>query len=96
MFHCGHKFHQECLAEAVLPYLSVEETTLVAHVTNALGEMAVRLEQEGRLSQALMEEREEERERLRDVVACECLYCGHRMVECVGKAFLEEGEEGVW
>lgn len=87
LFQCGHKFHQDCLSESVLEYLSTEEKQHVLHLRAKLVSMA---SDDSRISKAVWEERHVVRAQLDDVVACECLYCGDRMVDSIDKPFIPD------
>uniref|UniRef100_A0A6A7G726 Vacuolar protein sorting-associated protein 18 homolog n=2 Tax=Hirondellea gigas TaxID=1518452 RepID=A0A6A7G726_9CRUS len=87
IFQCTHKFHQDCLCDAVLEYMTAPEKQQVLQLRARLLSLS---SDDGRISRSAYEERARVRAQLDDLVACECLYCGDRFVECIDRPFLAE------
>lgn len=87
LFQCSHKFHQDCLCDAVLGHLSREDKALVLQLRSELVSLS---SDDGRVNKTTWEQRRSVRGQLDDVVACECLYCGDRMVDSIDQPFIPD------
>ena len=84
LFQCGHKFHQDCLCEAVQECLFHEEKS---HYSVLKKKLQALTRNDGKNS---WEESKEVKEMLDDLVACECLYCGERTVDSITIPFISD------
>ena len=88
LFPCSHKFHQDCLSDAVLVYLNPKQQKQVADLKGKL----LALSGDETSTNNLWSDREQIRAKIDSIVAGECLYCGDIAVDSVDLPFIE-GEE---
>ena len=87
MFQCNHKFHQDCLSEVVMEYLTVTESHQLKNLKSKLVALS---SDDGRMTKSVWEQRQSLKEQLHDIVACECLHCGERIVDAIDKPFIPD------
>ncbi|XP_043212479.1 vacuolar protein sorting-associated protein 18 homolog [Amphibalanus amphitrite] len=94
VFPCGHKFHQDCLADEVTPLLSQEQRDRVAeleHKLTTLPEDDLGSAAAGGVTQ--VSPRVTVREELDELVAAECLYCGDYLIRVLDEPLLNDFPE---
>ncbi|XP_049287581.1 vacuolar protein sorting-associated protein 18 homolog [Anopheles funestus] len=104
VFHCGHKFHADCLERQVVPYLSTEtaerltmlKQTLAA--TQHLAESGTAVA--GGTSTAqdaatvqVGSHKEKLKSEIEAIISSECLYCGHLTINALDKPFVENWQQ---
>ena len=92
--NCGHKFHTECLIQALIPHLSPAR---IKRIEELRIELASKRSSEDDVqsidSRSLkMSKRELLRAELDDLIASECIFCGELMIKLIDKPFFEHTE----
>ncbi len=86
---CGHKFHTDCLIEAVRPHLSVGRQKKLAEVTAELESKQPPDDVQSVDSRSLKLSRKDQlRAELDNLVASECIHCGEVMIKMIDKPFI--------
>ena len=97
IFSCGHMFHSDCLAEAIIPHLPgprqkklVELQSLVESLSRdqEKDSLSVSSNKSGSTLHRLQQAQAE----LDDLIAGECLFCGDIMIRNIDKPFIEDTE----
>ena len=93
---CGHKFHTDCLTEAVKPHLSLARQRRLEEL---LQDLASRKNNENDDVQSidsktlqLQSRKDELRAEVEDLIANECIHCGDIMIKLIDKPFIEDLE----
>ena len=102
LFVCSHRFHTDCLIEAVVPHFGKERKRKVEELqrelakvsnTNAvskqINEDTMSIGSKGSGS-AKLSYREQIRAELDDLIASECVFCGDIMVKSIDKPFIAD------
>ena len=96
---CGHKFHTDCLKEAVRPHLSqarqkrlAEVEQDLAQVTSASGGFEDEDVQSVDSKTLRISKKDQLRAELEDLIASECIYCGDIMIRLIDKPFIEAAD----
>lgn len=90
LFPCSHKFHQDCLLDAVMNYLSDVKAKKVSELKGKL--LAISNDESGTGAGGLWGDREQIRAEIDGIVAGECLYCGDNVVANVDSPFISDKE----
>lgn len=85
LFPCTHKFHQDCLSDSVMGYLSEVKQKKVSELKGKL--LAISNDESG-TGMGLWGDREQIRAEIDNLVAGECLYCGDSVVANVDTPFI--------
>ncbi|XP_037069600.1 vacuolar protein sorting-associated protein 18 homolog [Pollicipes pollicipes] len=80
VFPCGHRFHQDCLTEEVLPHLTPAQRQTAADLQHKLSTLPEDEVAAAAAGAAQVSPRVVAREELDQLVAAECLYCGDYLV----------------
>jgi len=91
LFSCSHKFHSDCLLEAIMPHLAAprqkklmelqSEVSLLSRETDNAS-LDSKSPHPSRIQQAQAE--------LDDLIASECVFCGDIMVRDIDKPFIDD------
>jgi len=93
LFPCGHAFHNDCLIREVLPYLSSSKRNTVEELQRRLmSKEGLKKSGSPTVVASLGRPEPSLKEKLDDIVANECPYCGDLMIRCVDKPFIDEDE----
>ncbi|XP_053658854.1 vacuolar protein sorting-associated protein 18 homolog [Anopheles marshallii] len=105
VFHCGHKFHADCLERQVVPYLSTAtaerltmlKQNLAATQHLAEGGTAAAAGGTSTTQDAATVQNGSHKEKLKGeieaIISSECLYCGHLMINALDKPFIENWQQ---
>lgn len=92
---CGHKFHTDCLTEAVKPHLSLARQRRLEEL---LQDLASRKNENDDVESIdsktlqLQSRKDELRAEVEDLIAGECIHCGDIMIKLIDKPFIEDSE----
>jgi len=92
---CGHKFHTDCLTEAVKPHLSLARQRRLEEL---LQDLASRKNENDDVQSIdsktlqLQSRKDELRAEVEDLIAGECIHCGDIMIKLIDKPFIEDSE----
>ncbi|XP_045595871.2 vacuolar protein sorting-associated protein 18 homolog [Procambarus clarkii] len=86
LFPCAHKFHQDCLSDSVMGYLSEVKQKKVSELKGKL--LAISNDESGTGATGLWSDREQIRSEIDSLVAGECLYCGDSVVANIDTPFI--------
>ncbi|XP_064080342.1 vacuolar protein sorting-associated protein 18 homolog [Macrobrachium nipponense] len=89
LFPCSHKFHQDCLSDAVLGYLS---ETRRKRVSDLKGKLLAISNDESTTGTGVWGDREQIQSEIDSLVAGECLYCGDNIVSNIDTPFINANE----
>ena len=103
LFVCSHRFHTDCLIEAVLPHYGKERKRKVEELQRELAKATANTVQSGKPTNVetlsidsrgsggtKLSHREQVRAELDDLIANECVFCGDIMVKSVDKPFIAD------
>uniref|UniRef100_A0A8D8CPT7 Vacuolar protein sorting-associated protein 18 homolog n=1 Tax=Culex pipiens TaxID=7175 RepID=A0A8D8CPT7_CULPI len=95
IFHCGHKFHGDCLERQIVPQLDAE---VVHHLMNLKQQLTVAQQQLNHSAgvdsvDAVTSSKEHLKAQIEDILASDCLYCGEVMIRTIDKTFIENWEK---
>jgi len=91
MFSCTHKFHSDCLAEAILPHLAAPRQRKVIELQTQLETLARETDTTSLDSRTAMPSKlDQTQAELDDLIASECVFCGDIMVKNIDKPFIED------
>uniref|UniRef100_A0A182T741 Vacuolar protein sorting-associated protein 18 homolog n=1 Tax=Anopheles maculatus TaxID=74869 RepID=A0A182T741_9DIPT len=107
VFHCGHKFHADCLERQVLPYLSpatsgrltILKQRLAATqqmVDNGTAAAAISTASSAvpdPTAQHTISHKEKLKSEIEAIISSECLYCGQLMINALDKPFVENWQQ---
>ncbi|XP_055602186.1 vacuolar protein sorting-associated protein 18 homolog [Uranotaenia lowii] len=91
IFHCGHKFHGDCLERQLLPQLNPE---VVGHLMSLKQQLTVAQNQpldggSQTAADTISSSKEHLKTQIEDILASDCLYCGEVMIQTVDRPFIE-------
>ncbi|XP_075973886.1 vacuolar protein sorting-associated protein 18 dor isoform X2 [Anticarsia gemmatalis] len=88
LFPCGHKFHSDCLMSETMPILS---PTRRNELTDQQRQLTVLSNIElSSVTSSGLPLREDLRNKIDDIVAKECIFCGEHMIQCIDKPFISD------
>lgn len=90
LFPCSHKFHQDCLSDSVMGYLSKTKQKKVSELKGKL--LAMSHDESGIGTVGQWGDREQVRAEIDSLVAGECLYCGDNLVANIDTPFISNNE----
>ncbi|KAL7635941.1 UNVERIFIED_CONTAM: hypothetical protein RMT77_013758 [Armadillidium vulgare] len=92
LFPCSHKFHQDCLTDAILNSLTETKQKEVSELKGKLIALSSDEETARGVGSKYWNDREQLRAKIDAIVASECLYCGDVAVNSVDKPFISDDE----
>nr|XP_040229535.1 vacuolar protein sorting-associated protein 18 homolog [Anopheles coluzzii] len=104
VFHCGHKFHADCLERQVLPYLSPEMSDRLTMLKQSLATAQHAVESAASAGVgsanaleaapvAPISHKEKLKSEIEAIISSECLYCGNLMINALDKPFVENWQQ---
>ncbi|KAL2081839.1 hypothetical protein ACEWY4_021657 [Coilia grayii] len=107
LFLCGHMFHYDCLLQEVSTHLYTHEQTKLEELQKKLTGVSLttksrhRPKEDDAVSLGINHvSREQIKSDIDDIIACECVYCGERMIKSIDKPFIDpekfEEERSTW
>ncbi|XP_055616898.1 vacuolar protein sorting-associated protein 18 homolog [Toxorhynchites rutilus septentrionalis] len=94
IFHCGHKFHGECLERQLLPQLSPEVVNHLMHLKQQLSVAQNQpLDTGSQTADTISSSKEYLKNQIEDILASDCLYCGDVMINTIDRTFIENWEK---
>merc|ERR1719464_1082964 len=103
LFVCSHRFHTDCLIEAVLPHFGKERKRKVEELQREISKVADGSAQSDKVANeetisvgskgsggTKLSRREQLRAELDDLIASECVFCGDIMVKSIDKPFIAD------
>jgi hypothetical protein len=103
LFVCSHRFHTDCLIEAVLPHFGKERKRKVEELQREISKVADGSAQSDKVANeetisvgskgsggTKLSRREQLRSELDDLIASECVFCGDIMVKSIDKPFIAD------
>lgn len=90
LFPCSHKFHQDCLSDSVMGYLSETKQKKVSELKGKL--LAMSHDESGIGTGGQWGDREQVRAEIDSLVAGECLYCGDNLVANIDTPFISNND----
>ncbi|XP_053678287.1 vacuolar protein sorting-associated protein 18 homolog [Anopheles nili] len=104
VFHCGHKFHGDCLERQLMPYLSPVVADRLAMLKQSLASaQTAPLEGERGPNEGLasgvdasvptVSHKEKLKSEIEAIISSECLYCGELMIGSLDKPFVENWQQ---
>ncbi|XP_058443568.1 vacuolar protein sorting-associated protein 18 homolog [Malaya genurostris] len=93
IFHCGHKFHGDCLERQLLPQLGID---VVNHLMSLKQQLSVAQNQPidtGSHVGDTMSSKEHLKNQIEDILASDCLFCGEVMINTIDRTFIENWEK---
>ncbi|XP_052859668.1 vacuolar protein sorting-associated protein 18 homolog [Anopheles cruzii] len=91
VFHCGHKFHADCLEHQIIPQLSLEASNrlmILKHTLATTQNLANNAVAAGG-SMSTISHKDKLRSEIENIISSECLYCGELMISALDKPFVE-------
>jgi len=93
LFSCSHKFHTDCLAEAILPHLPAPRQRKLLELQSQVESLARETDNSSLDSRTAMPSRlEQTQAELDDLLASECVFCGDIMVKNIDRPFIEDDD----
>ena len=99
LFVCSHRFHTDCLIEAVVPHFGKERKRKVEELQRELAKASNNNSSKKHMNEettsigsggAKVSYREQIRAELDDLIASECVFCGDIMVKSIDKPFIAD------
>ncbi|CAL4082298.1 unnamed protein product [Meganyctiphanes norvegica] len=90
LFPCSHKFHQDCLFDAVTAYMSDAKLKKIQELKGKL--LTISNEENVPGNAGLWGDRDQLRQEIDSIVAGECLYCGDHIVSNLDTQFIKDSE----
>jgi hypothetical protein len=88
---CGHKFHTDCLIEALMPHLTSARRKKIEELSSEIVSKRSADDVQSVDSRSLkLSKKDQLRAELDDLIASECLHCGDIMIKMIDKPFIED------
>ncbi|XP_019530422.3 vacuolar protein sorting-associated protein 18 homolog [Aedes albopictus] len=89
IFHCGHKFHGDCLEAKLLPQLKPE---LLHHLEHLKQQLTAAQNQAQDTGSGIANSKEHLKSQIEDILVSDCLLCGEVMISTIDKPFIDNWE----
>ncbi|KFB39679.1 AGAP000983-PA-like protein [Anopheles sinensis] len=98
IFHCGHKFHADCLEAAVVPSLRPDTAERLAQLKHTLSTTQTATDPNGSgatefVTPGTVSHKEKLKSEIDAIISSECLYCGELMINALDKPFVENWQQ---
>ncbi|XP_053690859.1 vacuolar protein sorting-associated protein 18 homolog [Sabethes cyaneus] len=93
IFHCGHKFHGDCLERQLVPQLSSEKKNHLKNLQQQLSAAQNQPIDTGSHAGDTMSSKEHLKNQIEEILASDCLYCGEVMINTIDRTFIENWEK---
>ncbi|XP_062537198.1 vacuolar protein sorting-associated protein 18 homolog [Armigeres subalbatus] len=89
IFHCGHKFHGDCLETRLLPQLKPE---VLHHLESLKQQLTVAQNQPQDTISGISTNKEHLKSQIEDILVSDCLFCGEVMISTIDRSFIDNWE----